>query len=157
MWSRVSRAERGRFFEASRAGSTAFAFDPDTRLTPEDRGLLLAQLEQMGRAHHTQARPVDTPRPTHPVHDYSRPRKLSTLELARTRKRLQDAVPSPEVAEVMRQVVWAVEEGALRRFDLPLAVNIAVKKIREGAWTRPNRMPPNWARLAAVPETCSAA
>jgi hypothetical protein len=77
--------------------------------------------------------------------------------LARTRKRLQDAVANHEAAEVLRQVVWAVEEGALRRFDLPLAVNIALKKIREGAWTRPNRMPPKWACLAAGSETCSAA
>jgi hypothetical protein len=54
-------------------------------------------------------------------------------------------------------VVWAVEEGALRRFEMPLAVNIALKKIREGAWSRPNRMPPNSARIAARAETCSAA
>jgi hypothetical protein len=40
---------------------------------------------------------------------------------------------------------------------MPLAVNIALKKIREGAWSRPNQMPPNWARLSALPETCSAA
>ena len=157
LWSRVSAGERGRFFAASRAGITALTFDADTRLTAEDRGLLLAQLEQMARAHNAQAKPVDAPRPTHVAHDYSKPRKLSLLELARTRKKLQEAVPNAEVTEVLRQVVWAVEEGALRRFELPLAVNIAVKKIREGAWTRPNRMPPNWARLAAVPETCSAA
>ena len=47
------------------------------------------------------------------------------------------------------------------RFELPLAVNIALKKIREGCWSRPNRMPPNWLRTqagqAAGPETCSAA
>jgi len=40
---------------------------------------------------------------------------------------------------------------------MPLVVNIALKKIREGASSRPNRMPPNWAHLAALPETCSAA
>ena len=64
---------------------------------------------------------------------------------------------SRDAVEVLRQLVWAVEEGALRRFEVALGVNIALKKIREGAWTRPNRMPPNWARLAALPETCSAA
>jgi hypothetical protein len=40
------------------------------------------------------------------------------------------------------------------------AVNIALKKIREGQWTRPHRMPPNWMRKlseAAQPETCSGA
>jgi len=40
---------------------------------------------------------------------------------------------------------------------MPLAVNIALKKLREGAWTRPNRMPPNWMIAAARPEICSAA
>lgn len=94
--------------------------------------------------------------------DYARPRKLSALELARTRKRLLEAVPAAAAAEVLRQVVWAAEEGALRRFELPLAVNIALKKIREGAWTRPNRMPPNWWPSAAVgravaPGLCSVA
>jgi hypothetical protein len=32
-----------------------------------------------------------------------------------------------------------------------------LKKIREGAWTRPNRMPPNWARALSqlpAPEPC---
>jgi len=59
-------------------------------------------------------------------------------------------------------VIWAVEHGALRRFDLGLALNIALKKIREGAWSKPNRMPPNWLpaarqRDSAVPEQCSIA
>ena len=88
---------------------------------------------------------------------YAQPRRLSPLELARTRKRVLESVPGAQAQEVLRQVVWAVEEGALRRFEMPLAVNIALKKIREGAWSRPNRMPPNWARIAALPETCSAA
>ena len=54
-----------------------------------------------------------------------------------------------------------MEEGALRRFEVPLAANIALKKLREGAWTRPNRMPPNWLRVDllrdARPESCVAA
>ncbi len=46
-------------------------------------------------------------------------------------------------------MLWAVEEGALRRFEAAKGVNIALKKIREGAWTRPNRMPPNWRAITA--------
>jgi hypothetical protein len=157
MWGRASTTERSRFFTASRDGTTGLEFDPDTNLTPEDRGQLLAQLEQMARARHAPPRP---PTPTHngsAAQPYAKPRRLSVLELARTRKRIGESVPTHEAAEVLRQVVWAAEEGGLRRFDLPLAVNIALKKIREGAWTRPNRMPPNWMRLTARPETCSAA
>jgi hypothetical protein len=132
-------------------------FDADTRLTPEERAQWLTQLEQMANA-----RSAPTPA-AKSVQEavYARPRKLSVLELARTRKRITEAVPSAEVLETLRQVVWAVEEGALRRFELPLAVNIALKKIREGCWTRPNRMPPNWllgrSSPFARPETCSAA
>ncbi len=84
-----------------------------------------------------------------------------------------EGVPASDAAETFRQVLWAVEEGALRRFEPGKAVNIALKKIREGAWTRPNRMPPNWraagvaaialdgpvsaTRIGAAAEVCSAA
>jgi hypothetical protein len=61
-----------------------------------------------------------------------------------------EGVPASDAAETFRQVLWSVEEGALRRFDPPLAINIALKKIREGAWTRPNRMPPNWRAIGAA-------
>lgn len=157
MWGRASATERSRYFTASRNGTTAIEFDSDTKLTPEDRGQLLTQLQQMA---HARGQPSETPKSVQgtPVHQtYAKPRRLSPLELARTRKRVLETVPGSQAAEVLRQVVWAVEEGALRRFEMPLAVNIALKKIREGAWSRPNRMPPNWARMAASPETCSAA
>jgi hypothetical protein len=161
LWGRASTTERSRFFTASRDGTTALEFDTDTQLTPKDRGQLLTQLEQMARARHAPPK-LPTSAPNASVFQtYAKPRRLSVLELARTRKRIGESVPAHEAGEVLRQVVWAAEEGALRRFDLPLAVNIALKKIREGAWTRPNRMPPNWMRQAvserARAETCSAA
>jgi hypothetical protein len=77
------------------------------------------------------------------------------LDAARLRKRIGEAVPAAAQPEIFRQVLWSVEEGPMRRFATALAINTALKKIREGAWSRPNRMPPNW--LRAVPETCSAA
>ena len=96
---------------------------------------------------------------------YTGPRRLSPLEAARLRKRLTETISASDLPDTFRQVLWAVEEGALRRFDAAKALNIALKKLREGAWTRPNRMPPNWQRAgtaaitlrAAPPETCSAA
>jgi hypothetical protein len=157
MWGRASAIERGRFFNASRNGSTAMEFDMDTMLTPEDRDHMLSQLEQMA---HARNKPSEAPKSVRSMptpQSYAKPRHLSPLELARTRKRVLETVPAAEAQEVLRQVIWAVEEGALRRFEMPLAVNIALKKIREGAWSRPNRMPPNWARIAVHPGTCSAA
>jgi hypothetical protein len=85
------------------------------------------------------------------------PRRLSLFALARARQQICSLVEPAEAIERLRQVVWAIEQGALRRFEIPLALNIALKKIREGLWTRPNRMPPNWSRLSAPTETCNAA
>ena len=158
LWRRVSDAERARFFTASRDRITCLEFDPDTRLTPEDRGQILAQLAQLAAA-----KPVPTAgAPSAARPPCAGPRRLSVLDLARARKRILDAVPAAAAPEILRQVLWAVEQGALRRFDLSLALNIALKKIREGAWSKPNRMPPNWMPGArggerAVPEQCSAA
>jgi hypothetical protein len=162
-WGRASPSERSRYFNASRNGIATIEFDPASQLTPEDRFQLLTQLQQMARARlapppaaqggqHAPGYPSHPRRPND-----ARPRRLSTLELARTRKRVIETVSTHDAPEVLRQIVWAVEEGALRRFDMPLALNIALKKVREGAWSRPNRMPPNWARIAAPTETCSAA
>jgi len=44
--------------------------------------------------------------------------------------------------ELTRQVLWSIEAGALRQFGIMHAINIALKKIREGQWSRPHRMPP---------------
>jgi hypothetical protein len=151
MWSRASALEKAEFFRASRSGARRIEFDNDSRLTAQDREQILAQLDQMARAR-TMAPPPIKSVQTSP---YCGPKKLSVLELARARRKIAQAVPPQESAETLRQVIWAVEEGALRRFDLSMALNIALKKIREGCWTRPNRMPPNW--LRAVTETCGAA
>jgi len=161
LWARASDNERTRFFVASKDRRTHLEFDADTRLTPEDRGWILAQLAQLAVAKPSEPAPsAATPKPRKSV--YQGPRRLSVLDLARTRKRILDCVPGATAAEILRQVIWAVEEGALRRFEVPLALNIAIKKIRDGAWSRPHRMPPQWmpraeTRERAVPEQCSAA
>jgi len=158
LWNRASEAERARFFTASRDRLTSFEFDPDTQLSPEDRGQILAQLAQLAAARPT----VPASSAPKAARTEARPRRLTVLELARVRKRILESVPAAAVAETLRQVIWAVEQGALQRFDLSLALNIAIKKIREGAWSRPHRMPPNWMpkgepRERTVPEQCSAA
>lgn len=155
LFRKLSAAERQAFFRASQQHATAMPFDATTTLTPEERAQLLDQLTAMASI-----RPTPAAAPSSPVVRtavYSKPRRLAALDAARVRKRVLELVPGSGAGETLRQVLWAVEEGALRRFELPLAVNIALKKIREGAWTRPNRMPPNWMRLLAGPETCTAA
>jgi hypothetical protein len=158
---------------AERLGT--MAFEPETRLTPEEQRQVLWQLHLVARPE-----PVATPAATAPAVSarstptvYAGPRRLPPLDATRLRRKVLEAVPMGEAAEVFRQVLWSVEEGALRRFEPLLAINIALKKIREGAWTRPNRMPPNWRsigtaaidaagqgsarRTGAAAEVCSAA
>jgi hypothetical protein len=157
MWSRASAAERSRYFAASRDRLTNLQFDTDTQLSPEERGEILAQLAQVAAAR---------PAPTAPANGAARPpilkhRSLSLVELAKVRRQIQEIVPNPSAPEILRQVIWSVEQGALQRFELGLAINIALKKIREGAWVRPHRMPPNWLpkqlKTHAQPEPCNAA
>jgi len=71
---------------------------------------------------------------------------MTVFELARLRRDLQAAVDPAAADDRLREVVWSIEEGALRRFQSLHAMRIALKKIRDGLWSRPHRMPPNWAR-----------
>lgn len=159
LWSRASAAERSRYFVASRDRLTSLEFDANTQLSPEDRGEILAQLAQLAVARPipTQLKAASAAAPAPQVS-----RRLSVLELARVRRQIQELVPTATSPEILRQVIWAVEQGALQRFAVSLAINIALKKIREGAWARPHRMPPNWLPRPpklerAQPEPCSAA
>ena len=158
MWTRASAAENARFYRASHDRITFMEFDPDTRLTPEDRGYVLAQLTQLAAA-----RPVPSqPKAASATPAKIGPRRLSVLELARTRKLILRTIPEPAGTEILRQVIWAIEEGALKRFEARYAINIALKKVREGGWSTPHRMPPNWlppsvSRRLAHTEQCSSA
>jgi hypothetical protein len=157
LFARFSAGERSRYFNATRDRSGRMDFDADTALSAEERAAVLGILSRYatqpacaGRA----AAGPQVPAPRAPVPGI---RRLTVLEAARLRKRLLALVPASHAGETLRQVLWAVEEGALRRFEAPLAINIALKKIREGAWSRPHRMPPNWLRAGALTEPCSAA
>jgi hypothetical protein len=156
LMSKLSAHERSEFFLASRDRRSTMPFDEPTALNPEERGRVLALLTSISS---------ETPKATEnaasaivarPAAAFAKPRKLSPLEAARLRKSILQLTPAAVGPEIFRQVLWSMEEGALRRFDPRLACNIALKKIREGAWSRPNRMPPNWMRGAEA-EACSAA
>jgi hypothetical protein len=149
----MSAAERAQYDEAARTHREHMAFDADSRLSAEERGRVLQQLSALARA--PRAAPGTADAATRPAAKARR--TLSVFELARLRRDVQSAVPAAESPELVRQVVWSIEEGALRRFSPVHAIHIALKKIREGAWTRPNRMPPQWARAIGeptLPETC---
>ncbi|HXQ29465.1 MAG TPA: hypothetical protein VN848_09360 [Gemmatimonadales bacterium] len=151
----MSPAERQQYDEALRTHRAHLAFDPDSRLSAEERGRVLQHLSTLTAQPKATLSAIPGPRSTSALRG---PRLLSVFELARLKRDVQGATSSAAAPELLRQVVWSIEEGALRRFSPPHAIHIALKKIREGAWTRPNRMPPNWARMLRAPsrpETCS--
>jgi len=151
---KLTVAENAEFYRASRDRSTEMRFEETSALTPEERGQVLAILACISTEKPAQTAPASRPRVA--PKSFARARKLSPLESARLRKSILLTVPSSAAQEVFIQVLWSIEEGALRQFAPAMATNIALKKIREGAWMRPYRMPPNWMRSAA-PEACTAA
>ena len=158
IFARFSAGERTRFAEASRHRRAGMEFDADTRLGPIDRAHVLDTLQSLA-----QARPVQTvpDRPAAPASSTPKgPRRLQALEVVRLQRSLRTLAAAsgiPANQNQLREVMYAVEEGALTKFPAPLAINIALKKVREGAWSAPHRMPANWGLQRAYPEQCSAA
>ena len=158
IFGRFSAGERTRFVEASRHRRSGMEFDADTRLGPTDHAHVLDTLESLAHA-----RPVQTV-PDRPANQASGapkgPRRLQALEVVRLQRSLRTlaaAAGTPANPSLLREVMYAVEEGALTKFPVPLAINIALKKLREGAWSVPHRMPTEWGVQRAYPEQCSAA
>ncbi len=141
---RMSKTERARYDQAFSQHAATMAFDTDSALTAEEQRTVLQLLAILARPQ-PQATPARAPCLSTAA-DSPRPRRrLSILELARLRRGLQTARGSTDVDELCRQIVWSAEEGALAKFSALHAIHIALKKVREGAWSRPHRMPPNWA------------
>lgn len=86
------------------------------------------------------------------------PRRLGTFQLARLRQRLSQLVLDNALDSRFLELAWSIEQGGLAKMEMPKAMNIALKLVREGKWTRPNRMPPNWrCGIDAPVEACRAA
>jgi hypothetical protein len=152
----MSASERNAYQEAMRMHRTSMAFDADSKVTGEGRAAVLRVLSSMAAA--SPGAVIQLSRSTEGVK--GRRRGLSVFELARLKREIQKAGSCGGRPELLREVVWSIEAGALQRFKPLHAMNIALKKIREGVWTRPHRMPPNWMRdlgAGARFEACGAA
>jgi hypothetical protein len=158
IFGRLTAGERTRFAEASRHRRSAMEFDADTHLGPTDRAHVLDTLESLAHARPVQAGPD---RPANASASARKgPRRLQALEILRLQRSLRTlatAAGTPTKPGVLREVMYAVEEGALTKFPVPLAINIALKKLRDGAWSVPHRMPAEWGLQRTYPEQCSAA
>ncbi len=152
----MSGGELARYREAHRSRLGQVSFDAASKLSADDQGRVL-QLLAIIAAKPVQLAPCQSAVSRAAL---SESRALSVFELARLKRDIQGAAGQGQGPELLRQVAWSIEVGPLRRFAAPHAIHIALKKIREGAWTRPNRMPPNWTRAIsaeALLETCRSA
>ena len=165
----LSATERDAYHQALRLHLPTMPFDFDSKVSAEKRAFLVQALTTLAADVTTSGNPVMAPHnPKLPSAHHapnSPQRKLSLFHIARLKRDIQSATSNAAAPELLRQVVWSIETGALRRFSPLHALNIALKKIREGSWTRPHRMPPNWTRSFSTPaqstasphETCSVA
>jgi hypothetical protein len=168
----MSPTERHAYQEAIRMHHPHMEFDSSSNLLPEAQTKILQLLASLSRTSTTAATtgsggstgltasldstpPGITPSASRiPV---PARRKLTLFELSSLHRDLQSVTSATNAPELLRQVVWSIEAGALRRFETRHALHIALKKVREGLWTRPHRMPPNWARALSqppAPEPC---
>ena len=134
----MSEPERQRWHAALCGTNPRLEFDSDTEVPQAIQAEILQYLASRP--------PTASPDPVIPARapTTTGPRRLGIFELARMRRALQRIVGIDEAAELSRQVLWAVEEGALRKFSSAHAINIALKKLRENQWSRPK---PNAAEL----------
>ncbi len=151
---KLSEAEKARYIAASRACASHLEFEADTRLDQEERAAVLGVLASFSR---TKTAPIPAAVAEGRRNQVASRRQISPLEAARLRRTLLELRPRPAAGETLREILWSMEEGSLNRYDIPHAINTALKLVREGRWTRPNRMPPNWRGSRAAAETCSAA
>lgn len=157
IFQKLSETERQRFYVEQRDRGVGMVFDEGTRLTDAEQGHVRATLASLAAAKPT-AVPVATSGRIG-AQPAARAR-LTVLQLAALRARIVKSKGEGDprdVNELVRQVAWSVEEGALARFEPALALSIACKKIREQAWSTPRGMPVAWRAPCARPETCSAA
>ena len=150
---KLSEAERSRLYGAQRDRRTELTFDADSRLTETERVHVLETLRLISAA-----RPATAPAPT--ARRVRSRARLSVLALVETRARIRKAKgegDSRDIEQLLREVAWSVEEGALAKFEAAHALSIACKKIREGAWSTPFRMPADWSPRRAASELCGSA
>jgi hypothetical protein len=157
----LSSSEQRAYQEALRLHQGHMAFDEDSKVSRETKAAVLRVLAVMAAGTGvTEIAQADAPvRAGSGVREKGA-RRLSVFELSRLRRDIQRATSTAGAPELLRQVIWSIESGALRRFSTLHAVHIALKKIRLGTWTLPHRMPPQWAPascgLVGV-ETCRSA
>ena len=134
---RMSIGERGRYDEALRLRRPLFELDSDTRLSLEEGMYLERSLVSLWE-------PDATPLPAKVNSKAENKSEWTISRLAELRNRIGVLVTPELLEERVREVHWALSKGKLSTRSWKHAMHIALKLIREGTWTRPRGMPPNW-------------
>lgn len=138
----LSPAERARYHEAACHSAPKIEFDAGSQAPEQTRRTVLQLLARCAQSKPEAPRVSacsSSPSPTQV------PRRISMTQLADLRRGLQRAAGTLEVDELLRQVVWSVLHGALQKHTVVHGLRLGVKLVRNRVWTRPHRMPPNWA------------
>lgn len=142
-----SAAERARYIDAFRRAAATFEPDVDSRLTPDQRAAIAAALASMARV--TRLSIAKSTAPTVSAGPLKRStRRLDVLSVGRIRKGLEATGNARH--ETLREIAYSVEQGALSGLAVVHAINVALKKVREGAWKRPHGMPADWGLTHAL-------
>jgi len=134
--SKLSPEAQSQYHHAISEGSANWNLDLKGKLSENEREILIHSLK-------ASARSVRQEVPTQRLVTQSR-LKLTQTQIAHIRRKISETRRGPQVDLTLREVVWSIEKGSLSKFTTLLATRIALKKIREEQWTRPNKMPPNW-------------
>jgi hypothetical protein len=143
--SRLSVAERQRYDQALRLKEPmTFVLDPDTRLSAEEYLGLKRSLP-----------PLHDPVPAGEARVSKGEGRapgsgFSIAQLAELRNRTGAIVGQASLDERLREMHWALSRGALSKKPFKHAMHIAVKLLRQGTWSRPRGMPPNWVIALSV-------
>lgn len=142
-----SAAERARYVDAFRRATPTFEPDPDTRMTLDQQTAVAAALASMARVARLSI--AKSTAPTVSAGQAKRAtRRLDVLSVGRIRKGLEAAGSARH--DTLREIAYSVEQGALSGLTVPHAINVALKKVREGAWKRPHGMPADWGLTHAL-------
>jgi len=137
---RMSEAERARYDAAVLSGRPGPLWDSDTSLSVGE------QLWLAGTLKRTQLAPVSRPLPNTRVATQQPAgvliRRLPSPLIFEARRRLSALVGEDRVATLWEELRYSVEEGALSALPFTHAMNVALKLVRSGRWSRPRQMIP---------------
>jgi hypothetical protein len=140
----MSAAERARYDAAvgalSLQAGVRWAPDPDTALSVEEQSCLIRSLTPPPVP--ASVGPSSCKKPHAATQQLAgvNARRMPELTLEYARRRLSALVDRQRLDSTLEEIRYSVEEGALSDLPFTHGVNVALKLIRSGTWSRPRQM-----------------